>query len=157
MLSCKTSLDHPSVKVSNDPLLEDLGQPPQKHIYTDDKLRARIYERYLHFNGRRYEHQLPDMLPRSSRSVFTHGDIAPRNIMVDEEHNITGILDWEFSGWYPDYWEYSQMLRPAVEANRDWQEWMDLTAPQKWDISGLNASRRVFILMIKGHVFLVSG
>ncbi|KAJ5624798.1 kinase-like domain-containing protein [Penicillium lagena] len=25
--------------------------------------------------------------------TFTHGDIAPRNIMVDDEGDITGILD----------------------------------------------------------------
>lgn len=129
--------------VSNDPLLEDLDQPPQKHLYADEELRARIYERYLHCGGCRYENQLPDMLPRSSRSVFTHADIAPRNIMVDDDHNITGILDWEAAGWYPDYWEYSQMFRPADEATREWQKWMDLTAPRKWDLSGLMASRKV--------------
>jgi aminoglycoside phosphotransferase (APT) family kinase protein len=45
------------------------------------------------------------MLPHSDVSVFTHGDIAPRNIMVDETYRITGILDWEEGGWYLDYWE----------------------------------------------------
>jgi aminoglycoside phosphotransferase (APT) family kinase protein len=43
------------------------------------------------------------MLPRSEHSVFTHADIAPRNVMVDEQKNITGILDWESAGWYPEY------------------------------------------------------
>ncbi|KAN0071826.1 hypothetical protein V8E54_010422 [Elaphomyces granulatus] len=51
------------------------------------------------------EHQLPDMLPRSDCTVFTHADIAPRNIMIDEQNKITGILDWEY---YPDYWGYAQ-------------------------------------------------
>jgi len=128
---------------SADPLLEDLDTPPYSHIYTDEDLRARIYKRYLHFNGRRYEHTLPDMLPQSSRSVFSHGDIAPRNIMVDEERRITGILDWELSGWFPDYWGYSQMMRPADDVTCDWQKWMDLTAPQIWDLSGIKAPRRV--------------
>ncbi|KAK2877199.1 hypothetical protein FQN49_001349 [Arthroderma sp. PD_2] len=128
---------------SDDALLQDLDQPPHKHIYTDDGLRARLYERYLHFNGRRYKDSLPDMLPRSSESVFTHADIAPRNIMVNEKHEITGILDWELSGWYPDYWEYSQIMRHANKVTTDWAKWMDLTAPQRWDVSGINASRRV--------------
>ncbi|KAE8312066.1 kinase-like domain-containing protein [Aspergillus transmontanensis] len=97
---------------SKDPLLEDL--------------RARIYERYLYFGVRRYEHELPDMLPRSDRAVFTHGDIAPRNIMVDENANITGIIDWEYAGWYPDHWEYARILRLALWG--DWSIWMERTA-----------------------------
>lgn len=97
----------------------------------DSELRVRIYERYLHFGGRRFESQLPDMLPRSYSSVFTHADIAPRNIMVDEQNKVTGILDWE----------YAQIMRPAFEG--DWSMWMDRTAPQTWDLNGINAARRV--------------
>ncbi|CRG87972.1 hypothetical protein PISL3812_04994 [Talaromyces islandicus] len=61
---------------SRDPLLSDL-QEPARHLMSDSELRSRIYERYFHCGGRRYEHELPDMLPRSARSVFTHADIAP--------------------------------------------------------------------------------
>lgn len=125
---------------TTDPMLADLNEPARP-LMNDSDVRARIYERYCHFGGRRYEHQLPDMLPRSDRSVFTHADIAPRNIMVDEQNNVTGILDWEFAGWYPDYWEYAQILRPAFWG--DWSRWMERTAPQRWDISGINAARRV--------------
>ena len=28
--------------------------------------------------------------------------------MYDGER-ITGIIDWEFAGWYPEYWEYTKM------------------------------------------------
>jgi hypothetical protein len=125
---------------TRDPLLEDLKEPAQP-LMNDSDLRARIYERYFHFGGRRFEHQLPDMLPRSDCSVFTHADIAPRNIMVDEQNKVTGILDWEYAGWYPGYWEYAQIMRPAFWG--DWSIWMDRTAPQRWDISGINAARRV--------------
>lgn len=125
---------------TRDPLIEDL-QEPARPLTSDSELRDRIYERYLHFGGRRFESQLPDMLPRSDTSVFTHGDIAPHNIMVDEQNKITGILDWEYAGWYPDYWEYAQIIRPAFQG--DWSMWMDRTAPQTWDLSGINAARRV--------------
>lgn len=125
---------------TRDLLLEDL-QEPARPLTSDSELRDRIYERYLHFGGRRFESQLPDMLPRSDHSVFTHADIAPRNIMVDEQGRITGILDWEYAGWYPDYWEYAQIMRPAFQG--DWSMWMDRTAPQTWDLSGINAARRV--------------
>lgn len=80
-----------------DPLLQDLEDPPRA-LNTDQALRDRIYQRYLHFHGRRYEGSLPDMLPHSEISVFTHGDVAPRNIMVDKDYHITGIIDWELAG-----------------------------------------------------------
>lgn len=38
--------------------------------------------------------------------VLTHGDLRLQNIM-DKDGFISGIIDWEFSGWYPDYWEFS--------------------------------------------------
>ena len=40
--------------------------------------------------------------------VFTHADLNPRNILADERGNITGIVDWECAGWYPEYWEYTK-------------------------------------------------
>lgn len=128
---------------THDPLIEDLRKPPTP-LLNDAALRGRIYERYLHFNGRRHEKDLPDMLPRSTFSVFTHADMAPRNIMVDERYHITGIIDWERAGWYPHYWEYANIMSPACQCG-DWQDWMDRTAPQsfKCDLRGINAARRV--------------
>lgn len=81
------------------------------------------------------------MLPRSNVSLFTHGDVAPRNIMVDESGHITGIIDWEQAGWYPDYWEYANIMKPSRD--KDWQSWMDRTATQRWDLPGITAARRV--------------
>jgi hypothetical protein len=126
--------------LSRDPMLEDL-QKPGRPISSDSELRARIYERYIQCGGTRYENQLLDMLPPSERSVFTHADIAPRNVMVDEQNSVTGILDWESAGWYPEYWEYAQIMRPAFWG--DWSVWMDRTAPQRWDLGGINAARKV--------------
>lgn len=128
---------------TEDPLLKDLKQPPTA-ILNDAALRARIHERYLYFAGQRYAKELPGMLPRSSCSVFTHADIAPRNIMVDEHYRISGIIDWETAGWYPDYWEYANIMRPACIYG-DWQECMDRTAPKKLkcNLEGIKAARRV--------------
>ena len=128
---------------TEDPLLEDLKKP-SRPISNDSVLRARIHERYLHFAGQRYAKELPQMLPRSSSSVFTHGDIAPRNIMIDEHQHITGIIDWETAGWYPHYWEYANIMRPACILG-DWQEWMNKTASDiyKCDLKGINAARKV--------------
>ena len=41
---------------------------------------------------------------------FTHGDLAPRNIMVREDGTITAIVDWDSAGWFPEYWEYDEQL-----------------------------------------------
>jgi len=40
---------------------------------------------------------------------FTHGDLGMHNILV-EGGRITGIIDWEYAGWYPEYWEYIKMI-----------------------------------------------
>lgn len=39
--------------------------------------------------------------------VFTHGDLNPRNILF-ENGKISGIVDWENAGWFPEYWEYTK-------------------------------------------------
>jgi RIO-like serine/threonine protein kinase len=38
--------------------------------------------------------------------VFTHGDFNSLNIRVHGDM-IVGIIDWETTGWYPSYWEYT--------------------------------------------------
>ena len=127
---------------TTDLLLKDLEDPPRP-LDTDEAVRLRIYERYLDSHGTRYADTLLDMLPRSRASIFTHADVAPRNILVDKDGHITGIIDWERAGWYPDYWEYANIMKPSSDA--DWQKWMDQTAPQQWDLSGIDAARRVLL------------
>jgi tRNA A-37 threonylcarbamoyl transferase component Bud32 len=81
---------------SNDILTRDL-QSPKRPILSDEALRFRIYERYLHFNGGSFEGDLLPELPQSNTSVFIYGDLTPRNIIV-HERRITGVIDWEDSG-----------------------------------------------------------
>lgn len=37
--------------------------------------------------------------------VFTHGDIHSGNIILGEDGVVT-VIDWEFSGWCPAWWEW---------------------------------------------------
>lgn len=37
--------------------------------------------------------------------VLTHNDLHPRNIIV-KDGKVVAIIDWELSGFYPEYWEY---------------------------------------------------
>ena len=52
--------------------------------------------------------------------VFTHGDLNPSNILV-RGNQVVGLIDWEFSGWYPHYWEYTA----AWYGNRIYKSWQD--------------------------------
>lgn len=52
--------------------------------------------------------------------VFTHGDLNPFNILIRGD-DVVGIIDWEFSGWYRHYWEYTS----AWHGNLTRTEWRD--------------------------------
>jgi len=56
---------------------------------------------------------------------FTHADLCPRNILVDDNGRVTAILSWESAGWYPEYWEYTQMHFATPEAMGDWLGMME--------------------------------
>lgn len=64
--------------------------------------------------------------------VSTHGDFAPRNILVDEEGYVTAILDWESAGWYPEYWEYIRAFR-HLKPMPDWPIYLALILPPKYE------------------------
>lgn len=48
-------------------------------------------------------------LPTNHRILFTHGDLMPRNIIV-QGSEVVAILDWEMSGFYPEHWEYVKTM-----------------------------------------------
>ena len=50
--------------------------------------------------------------------VFTHADFRPDNIVVKDGH-VTGIIDWEMSGWYPEHWEFVKAFY-LVDWRTDW-------------------------------------
>jgi aminoglycoside phosphotransferase (APT) family kinase protein len=63
------------------------------------------------------------------RIVFTHGDLAPRNIMV-QDCKITAIIDWEEAGWYPEYWEYVKFFQRSSSVDGDWRCHADSIFPR---------------------------
>jgi thiamine kinase-like enzyme len=64
--------------------------------------------------------------------VFTHADLNLRNILVDQVvksdgtrgWGIPGIVDWENSGYYPEYWDYTKALFEGFRYNERWNEFM---------------------------------
>ena len=59
-----------------------------------------------------------DPARRGHKIVFTHADLNPRNILVNRAIHpdgragwqVTGIVDWETAGYYPEYWDYTKSL-----------------------------------------------
>ena len=75
-------------------------------VYRHPGMPRKIPEAYITFLRSRFDD--------NSRLVFTHADLADRNILV-QDGTITGILDWEWAGFYPEHWEFVTFVK-----NSDW-------------------------------------
>jgi hypothetical protein len=108
-----------------------------------------------------YGEQVSCCHSRQYRSLFSHSDLAQRNIIV-RNGKIVAIVDWAFAGWYPEYWEYTKAhygilnvpdwyseFRQAVTRYDDelaaeralWEQFDEPGMAQKW-ISDFKSSRR---------------
>jgi hypothetical protein len=78
----------------------------------------------------------------SGRCVFTHGDVRPENITVelsdDDGYRVTGLLDWEASGFYPKHQESTKITNClATNEESDWYLFLPPCIspheyPQRW-------------------------
>lgn len=80
--------------------------------------------------------------------VFTHGDVRTTNIMVERNsdsgyYSVTGIIDWEDSGFYPAYYE-STALTTCLSARKedDWYLYLQKSIspsqyPVRWFVDRL--------------------
>ncbi|KAK4233402.1 kinase-like domain-containing protein [Achaetomium macrosporum] len=59
---------------------------------------------------------------KGHRPVFTHANLFLGNIMLREDGTAV-IIDWEFSGWYPSFWEYCCTVL-ILGYYDDWSEWI---------------------------------
>ncbi|KAH8433372.1 uncharacterized protein LDX57_011006 [Aspergillus melleus] len=63
----------------------------------------------------RFQHRYEDpnrcLLPDNRDITFTHTDLHRGNIIITSFNPLQiAIVDWQQSGWYPDYWEYCKLL-----------------------------------------------
>lgn len=70
-------------------------------------------------NHRQYWPQLQTMAQKRYRTVFSHSDIAPRNVLA-RDGEILAIVDWEGAGWYPEYWEYTRWAVSNYLSSQMW-------------------------------------
>ncbi|KAG6363966.1 hypothetical protein INS49_009069 [Diaporthe citri] len=108
---------------------------------TDDAFRNFIIQRYRENHGPSDE--VRNNFPRSETAVFTHGDIKPRNIMASADGRITSLLDFEYAGFMPEYWEDLGMFMEIWEWEQDWADTMMRTKPSSWDFEAPRALCRV--------------
>ena len=69
-------------------------------------------------------------LNTSHQIVMTHSDLRPENILVmhtaPNAIRITGLVDWELSGAYPEYWEYIKALAGVSWSLSDWYSYLPI-------------------------------
>lgn len=83
----------------------------------------------------------PDRLVRPLKDhTFVHQDLVPHNLIIDQNRQLW-VVDWQWGGYYPEYFEYGQMADPnfgkPVEGSGSWTatywRW-------KWDLFRLVAT-----------------
>ncbi|KAK5083276.1 hypothetical protein LTR70_008233 [Exophiala xenobiotica] len=57
---------------------------------------------------------------------FTHGNLTPNNVLVDDSGRVCALIGWECSGWYPEYWEYVQTCHNTDIHSLAGEEWLDM-------------------------------
>jgi aminoglycoside phosphotransferase (APT) family kinase protein len=122
------------------PLLDDVfwnGSASEKYngpFRTEEEFNEAMIEKYLFNNGSQnkaefYKQSFPAVF-KNHPPVFTHGDFQRKNIVLrsvgDTERDVDLVfLDWEFAGWYPNYWEYSRALFACGMWDDDWGLWVN--------------------------------
>ncbi|KAJ5533358.1 hypothetical protein N7494_009910 [Penicillium frequentans] len=65
--------------------------------------------------------KLRQRMPTAAPYTFTHGDLTSVNIMV-ENGDVTGILDWESSGYFPVWWEFTCAGIGLGQEDKEWKD-----------------------------------
>ncbi|CAG7965469.1 unnamed protein product [Penicillium nalgiovense] len=91
-----------------------------------------ILERLGQMQSPHYIRLLKEMVNctlKNHRIVFTHGDLQPKNIIVerrgvcdngDADFKVT-LIDWNLSGWYPEFWDFCNSTL-YCQMKPDWLE-----------------------------------
>lgn len=58
---------------------------------------------------------------RTHQIYFTHGDLSPINILVNNG-KLSAIIDFGYSGYYPEYWEYTKLYPTFWGPIAEWIE-----------------------------------
>ncbi|OIW22755.1 kinase-like protein [Coniochaeta ligniaria NRRL 30616] len=96
---------------------------------TSEELVNGLVQRYIRDGGERMLHKaayyarvLPGIF-QADRSVFTHNDLQPKNIIIRPDGKVA-IVDWAAAGWYPPYWEYATAMFAVAAWKDDWHRYL---------------------------------
>lgn len=99
----------------------------------------KLFNEYLHSRivktaPRTLRHYAKACLYENHPIIFTHADLGPHNIMVDERGRLSAIIDWEDSGWYPEYWENYRAMRYTIARRLpDWPDYFHYMLPDAFE------------------------
>ena len=97
---------------------EDLNKALIRNYALNDHLRGK---------GKFYELAFPHIF-RGHEPVFTHGDLQRKNVLVTTNSStgevVLTMIDWEFAGWYPSYWEFTKALFACGRFEDGWSHWL---------------------------------
>ncbi|CAJ2511416.1 Uu.00g070410.m01.CDS01 [Anthostomella pinea] len=65
--------------------------------------------------------RLKEKMPPTAPFTFTHGDLSIVNIMV-KDGNFAGLIDLEYSAYFPSWWEYTRNAIWFGYEDRDWKD-----------------------------------
>ncbi|RMZ79241.1 hypothetical protein DV737_g3498, partial [Chaetothyriales sp. CBS 132003] len=127
-------------------------QPPKHFVVGDATLGGAVNQRFGHnkvgpfytldafHEFERRGHAVQDFSQQEVKAThtptkpyqlkFTHGNLCPRNILVDASGRIIALIGWENSGWFPEYWEYTQMCHNCPKTMSDWLDAMVEVVPR---------------------------
>ncbi|CDF39690.1 unnamed protein product [Chondrus crispus] len=134
--------------LGNRPLLDDIFWTDSEStsltgpFATESAFNEALIALYLHnkpskYKADFYRRTLPSVVHESC-ALFTHGDFQGKNVLLrrltekGSDAVDVSLIDWEFSGWYPSYWEFSKSLLACGRWENDWSTFLDTILPNRW-------------------------
>jgi serine/threonine protein kinase len=93
-----------------------------------EEFNAAVFHQFVREHPESYpeaEEPLKKIQGKAWRTVFTHGDLGPHNILW-KNGKIVSIIDWEHAGWFPEYWEYTRTYF-GCRLNSWWEAYQSIT------------------------------
>lgn len=94
---------------------------PHGPISSDDGLWEDMQAAGLEKLPERARASLRKRMPAVGPFTFTHGDLTNVNIIVNDDGNLAGIIDWEWSGFFPAWWEFAVSSMAHSQSDAEWK------------------------------------
>ncbi|KAM0228839.1 hypothetical protein ACHAPO_010476 [Fusarium lateritium] len=148
--------------VDRQPLLDGIfwtpGQDPSTSgpFNTEEELNQGILKRLAEYEPQAHLTLLRTLMNATlcnHQVKFTHGDLQPKNILAKrtgsdgsqrQKYEVI-IIDWEISGWYPEYWEFCN----ATVAGKFRPEWLNVAQ----DMMHVYTSEYLMLYKIRSLLF----